>query len=126
VSLAGSSGGSVTTGGGGFVGGGGLVGGGFVGGGACVETGGEVGGILNVGVGDRTRVIGIDVNGAEVGKGALVTGTNVNGVTLAGPDGVSVTGKVAVTTMLPGVAVGGTVVTARGRGVVPHSKNPRQ
>lgn len=116
----------MNTGGGGFVGGGGLVGGGFVGGAGCVGTGVEVGGMLKVGVGDRIRVTGIDVNGAEVGKGALVTGSNVNGVTLAGPDGVFVSGDVAVTTMLPGVAVGGTLVTASGRGVVPHNRNPRQ
>jgi hypothetical protein len=120
VSLAGSSGGSVNTGGG-------LVGGGaFVGTSGCVGTGVEVGGILNVGVGDRTRVTGIDVNWLCVGNGAIVAGTNVNGVTLAGPDGVFVSGDVAVTTMLPGVAVGGTAVTATGRGVVPHNKNPRQ
>jgi hypothetical protein len=114
VSLAGNKGGSVNTGGGGLVGGGGWVGCGIV-----------VGGGGNVGVGDRTRVIGIVVNGAEVGRGATVTGTNVNGVTLAGPDGVLVVlpGNVA---MLLGVLVASGVLTTTGRGVVPHSKNPRQ
>jgi hypothetical protein len=109
------------------VGGGGFVGGGaFVGGGGWVGAGTEVAGTPKVGVGDRIRVIGIDVNWICVGNGRFVAGTNVNGVTLAGPDGVSLMGEVAVTTMLPGVAVGGTAVTASGRGVVPHSKNPRQ
>jgi hypothetical protein len=81
---------------------------------------------LNVGVGDKKRVIGIEVGGSSVGKGMAVGGTNVNGVTLARPDGVSLVRGVAVTTMLPGVDVGGTLVTATGRGDVPHSRNPRQ
>ena len=109
VSLAGSRGGSVAIGIGVLVGSGGCVGGG-----GCVA----VGGMLNVGVGDRKRVIGIVVGGSDVGNGIAVGGTNVNGVTLAMPDGVSLSGGVAVTTMLPGVVDGGTFVTATGRGDV--------
>jgi hypothetical protein len=112
----------VKTGGGGFVGGGGLVGGGgFVGCGIGVE----VGTTINVGVGDRKRVIGMDVNGADVGNGTLVAGTNVNGVTLAGPDGVLVLVASFSVGILTAV-VAGTGVAANGRGAVPHSRKPRQ
>jgi len=113
VSLAGSSGGSVDTGGGGLVGGGG-----------CVGKGVEVGRTMNVGVADRMRVTGMDVNGADVGKGASVTGTNVKGVRLAGPEGVLVVVCDCVPILI-GVLLA-TGVAATGRGVVPQSKNPRQ
>jgi hypothetical protein len=104
---------------GGFVGAGGLVGGG-----GCVGCGIAVAGRGRVGVGDSTRVIGIDVNDADVGRGKLVPGTKVNGVTLAGPEGVFVLVSDCVEILMGVFVAAG--VAATGRGVVPHSKNPRQ
>jgi hypothetical protein len=97
----------------------------LVGGGGFVGNGVAVGGTKNVGVGDRKRVIGIDVGIPWVGSGMLVPGVTGKGVMLAGPDGVLLAAEVAVTMIGPEVALGAGV-TLSWRGAVPHRKNPRQ